>query len=208
MPKVEVVDVRNNPAGTVELNDRVFGAPVKGHVIHQAVVMQQACARQGTASTRGRGEVSGSGKKPWRQKHTGRARAGSIRSPIWRHGGTVFGPRPRDYSYRLPKSTYRLAMRGALSAKVADGGMIILDTVDVPEVKTKYLAKALQRLQLANRSVLLVIGEESSHLLRMARNLPRVKATMAEGLNVYDVLRYDRLVVLRDVLPKLEEYWA
>lgn len=205
---MEVVDVMNNPAGSVELDDRVFGAPVNSHIIHQAVVMQRACARQGTASTRGRGEVSGSGRKPWRQKHTGRARAGSIRSPIWRHGGTVFGPRPRDYSFRLPKSAYRLAMRGALSAKVAGGGLIILDDVRFPEIKTKYLAKTLEKLQLADRSVLLVVDGDSLHLLRMARNIPRVKAMLAECLNVYDVLRYERLVVLRKALPKLEEYWA
>ena len=208
MPRLDIVDSTNKSVGSIDIADHVFNVPVNANLVHRAVVMQRACARQGTASTRSRGEVSGSGKKPWRQKHTGRARAGSVRSPIWRHGGTVFGPRPRDYAFRLPKTAYRMAMRSALSAKVASGKVRILSDLVFPEIKTKHLAEILGRLQVADRTVLLVVGDEITTLGRMARNLQKVKVVSCDRLNVYDVLRYEYLVILRAVLPKVEECWA
>src|SRR5687767_15965723 len=141
MPTVDVLDIHKRKVGSVELHDGVFGVAADGPLVHAAVVMQQACARQGTASTLSRGEVSGSGKKPWKQKHTGRARAGSIRSPIWRHGGTVFGPKPRSYAYSMPKKQYRAAMQSALSARLTDGGIVVVSDLSVPQPKTKLLAK-------------------------------------------------------------------
>src|SRR5438094_10641880 len=143
MPTVDVLDIHQRKVGSVELHDGVFGVEADGPLVHTAVVMQQACARQGTASTLTRGEVSGSGRKPWKQKHTGRARAGSIRSPIWRHGGRVFGPKPRDYSYSIPKKQYRAALRSALSAKLASGEVLIISDLTLPQPKTRLLAKAL-----------------------------------------------------------------
>lgn len=208
MPRLEVVNEANKPVESVDVSDRVFATPVHASLVHQAVVMQRACARQGTASTKGRGEVSGSGKKPWRQKHTGRARAGSVRSPIWRHGGTVFGPRPRSYAFHLPKAAYRMALRSALSSKVAEGDVVVLADPAFPDIKTRYLAVVLRQLGVADRSVLLVVGGDDSQLSRMARNLPRVKVSSVERLNVYELLRYERIILLRSVLPKLEEYWA
>src|SRR2546430_9864785 len=143
MPTVDVLDIHKRKVGSVELHDGVFGVEADGPVVHTAVVMQQACARQGTASTLTRGEVSGSGRKPWKQKHTGRARAGSIRSPIWRHGGRVFGPRPRSYAYSLPKKKYRAALQSALSAKLAAGGIVVVSALTLEEPKTRRVGKGV-----------------------------------------------------------------
>src|SRR6266545_6541299 len=136
MPTVDVVDLKRQKVGTVELPQEVFGCELRAALVHEAVIMQRACERQGTASTLRRGEVSGSGKKPWKQKHTGRARAGSIRSPIWRHGGSVFGPKPRDYSYSMPKKKYRAALQSALSAKMAAGSVMVLSALPLAAPKT------------------------------------------------------------------------
>src|SRR2546428_7715686 len=141
MPTVDVLDIHKRKVGSVELHDGVFGVEADGPLVHTAVVMQQACARQGTASTLTRGEVSGSGRKPWKQKHTGRARAGSIRSPIWRHGGRVFGPRPRSYAYSLPKKKYRAALQSALSAKLAAGGIFVVSALTLGEPETRRVAQ-------------------------------------------------------------------
>src|SRR5215213_4761786 len=146
MPTVDVVDLKNKKVGTVELPQEVFGCEPRAALVHEAVMMQRACERQGTASTLRRGEVSGSGKKPWKQKHTGRARAGSIRSPVWRHGGTVFGPKPRSYAYGMPRKKYRAALQSALSAKVLEGGVIVVADLAIDQAKTKLLAKALTDL--------------------------------------------------------------
>src|SRR5213080_4748255 len=146
MPTVDVVDLKRQKVGTVDLPEEVFGCKLHTALVHEAVVMQQACERQGTASTLRRGEVSGSGKKPWKQKHTGRARAGSIRSPVWRHGGIVFGPHPRSYAYSIPKKKYHAALRSALSARLADGAVVVLSDLSIAEPKTKLLAQALASL--------------------------------------------------------------
>ncbi|MGH7209066.1 MAG: 50S ribosomal protein L4 [Nitrospiraceae bacterium] len=207
MPTVDVLDIHKRKVGSVDLHDGVFGVEADGPLVHTAVVMQQACARQGTASTLRRGEVSGSGRKPWKQKHTGRARAGSIRSPIWRHGGTVFGPRPRSYAYSLPKKKYRAALQSALSAKLAAGGIVVVSALVLEEPKTRLLAKVLAQLGLTGKT-LIVMGEGRTDLERAARNLREVKLVKPEELNVYDVLRYDSIVIPERELLRVHEVWS
>jgi large subunit ribosomal protein L4 len=207
MPTVEVLDLHKRKVGSVELPDSVFGAAPDRSLLHEAVVMQRACMRQGSASTLRRGEVSGSGRKPWKQKHTGRARAGSIRSPIWRHGGTVFGPRPRNYAFAFPKKKYRAALRQALSAKLAAGGILIVADLRLEEPKTRLLAKALAQLGLPAKT-LIVVGAGDTDVEQAARNLPQVKPVKSQELNVYDVLRYDAIVIPERELPRLREVWS
>jgi len=207
MATVDVVDVHKRKVGSVELRDAVFGAKTEKSLVHEAVIMQQACERQGSASTLRRSEVSGSGKKPWKQKHTGRARAGSIRSPIWRHGGSVFGPKPRSYAYAIPKQKYRAALQGALSAKLAAGDIVILSALTLDGPKTRLLAKALAQLGLTS-TTLLVAGAGHADLEQAAANLAGVKVVAPELVNVYDVLRYEKLVILERDVPRLQEVWA
>jgi len=207
MPTVEVLDLHKRKVGSVELPDSVFGATPDRSLLHEAVVMQRACMRQGSASTLRRGEVSGSGRKPWKQKHTGRARAGSIRSPIWRHGGTVFGPRPRSYAFAFPKKKYRAALRQALSAKLAAGGILIVSDLRLEEPKTRLLSKALTQLGL-NSKTLIVVGAGDTDVEQAARNLSQVKPVKSQDLNVYDVLRYDAIVIPERELPRSREVWS
>ena len=207
MPTLDVFDSQKGKVGSVELRDAVFGVPPDRALVHSAVVMQQACERQGTASTLRRGEVSGSGKKPWKQKHTGRARAGSIRSPVWRHGGTVFGPRPRSYAYSMPKKKYRAALQSALSSRVAEGAVMIVSDLSIDQPKTKLLAKRLAQLGVGGKA-LVVLGEGRSDLQRAAGNLANVKVVKPDGLNVYDVLKYDAIVIPERELPRIHEVWS
>jgi large subunit ribosomal protein L4 len=207
MPTLDVFDGQKRKVGAVELRDEVFGVESKPGLVHTAVVMQRACERQGTASTLRRGEVSGSGKKPWKQKHTGRARAGSIRSPIWRHGGTVFGPRPRSYAFSIPKKTYRAALQSALSSKVAEGSVMILSDLSIERPKTRLLAKLLLQLGLT-ADTLIVLGEGWSDLERAADNLPNVKVVKPEELNVYDILKYRAILIPERELPRIHEVWS
>ncbi|MBI4402117.1 MAG: 50S ribosomal protein L4 [Nitrospirae bacterium] len=207
MPTVDVVDLAKRKVGSVELHEGLFGAEPDKPVVHEAVVMQRASARQGTASTLKRGEVSGSGKKPWKQKHTGRARAGSIRSPIWRHGGTVFGPKPRSYAFAMPKKKYRTALQAALSSKLAEGGIMVISELAIAEPKTRLLAKTLGQLGLTAKT-LIVLGEGRADLEQAARNLPDVKLVRPEGLNVYDVLRYDSILIPERELRRVQEVWS
>ncbi|MBM4122163.1 MAG: 50S ribosomal protein L4 [Nitrospira sp.] len=207
MPTVDVLDSQKRKVGSVELRDSLFGAEVHGGLVHEAVVMQRACARQGTASTLRRGEVSGSGKKPWKQKHTGRARVGSIRSPVWRHGGTVFGPKPRSYASAMPKKKYREALRSALSAKLAAGGILVVADLTVAEPKTKLLAKTLAHLGLTAMT-LIVAGETRTDLEQAARNLADVKLVRPDQLNVYDVLRFDSILIPERELARINEFWS
>jgi len=188
------------------LNEAIFGVKTRAHLLHQTVVMQLANRRAGSASTKSKGFVSGGGKKPWRQKGTGRARSGSIRSPIWVGGGTIFGPTPRDYSYRLPRTARREALLSALSVKNRDGKIIVVDKLELEEAKTKILVKALAEIKVT--SALIVIGEPDVKIERSARNLPKVKVLRAEGLNVYDLLRYDHLILTEGALKRLEERLA
>lgn len=207
MATIDVIDVHKRKVGSVELRDAVFGAKPEASLVHEAVVMQQACERQGSASTLRRGEVSGSGKKPWKQKHTGRARAGSIRSPIWRHGGSVFGPKPRSYAYAIPKQKYRAALQSALSAKLAAGDVMILSALTLEGPKTKLLAKILSQLGLTS-TTLVVAGAGRNDLERAAANLAGVKVVAPETVNVYDVLRHEKLLILERDVPRLQEVWA
>lgn len=188
------------------LNEAIFGAKTRAHLLHQAVVMQLANRRAGSAATKSKGFVQGGGKKPWRQKGTGRARAGSTRSPIWVGGGTVFGPTPRDYSYRMPRTARHQALLSALSLKNRDGRIIVVDKLELEAAKTKLMVAALAQLKIA--SALIVIAQADVNLERSARNLPKVKVLRVEGLNVYDLLRYDHLVLTVGALKLLEERLA
>lgn len=207
MASIEVVDQTKKSIGTVEVSEGVFGFQPHGSLVHSAVVMQLASLRQGTASTKGRSEVSGTGKKPWRQKHTGRARAGSNRSPVWRHGGTVFGPQPRKYRSAMSKKMYRKAMQSALSSKMAAGELLVLSDLSLSEPKTKLMARLVSQLGVTGPA-LFVVGKDNDAVFRAVRNLAQVKAVPPEELTVYDVLRYQTLVVLKDELPNLQELWA
>lgn len=207
MPTVDVVDLENKKVGTVELPQEVFGCEPRVALVHEAVIMQRACERQGTASTLRRGEVQGSGKKPWKQKHTGRARAGSVRSPVWRHGGSVFGPKPRSYAYSMPKQKYRAALQSALSAKVAESKLVVLSDLSLQEPKTKVLARALDRLS-GGDHVLVVIGKEQSSVIQAARNLTTVQVLSIDQLNVYDIVRAGMIVVSQRELGSVREVWS
>jgi large subunit ribosomal protein L4 len=188
------------------LNEAIFGAKPRTHLLHQAVVMQLANRRTGSAATKSKGFVSGGGKKPWRQKGTGRARAGSIRSPIWVGGGTVFGPQPRDYSYRMPRTARREALLSALSLKKRENKVIVVDKFELEQAKTKLMVQALAELKVA--SALLVIPQADAKIERSARNLPKVKVLRVEGLNVYNLLRYEHLILTGDSLKILQEKLA
>ncbi len=186
-----------------QLPDSIFGVPIRPHLLHQTVIMQLNNRRSGTASTKTRGLVRGSGRKPWRQKGTGRARVGSIRSPLWTGGGITFGPQPRDYSYRLPKKARREALLSALSLRRKDEKIIVIDKLELAETKTKLMLEVLKNLGV--ESALIVIHESDEKVERSARNLGTVKVLRAEGLNVYDILRYEHLVLTEQALGVIEE---
>ena len=207
MPTIDIVDLNRRKVGAAELRPEVFGVEVKTPVLHEVVVMQEANRRQGTASTKTRSMVSGTGRKPYKQKHTGRARAGSIRSPVWRHGGIVFGPHPRDYGYSIPQGKARGAVRAALSAKVRDGGLLVLEDLPESDGKTKSLAAMLKVLGLKGRT-LIVAGGEQDLVRRAAANLPLVTVVQPEGVNVRDLLLHDTVLIARRDLARLEEAWA
>ncbi len=207
MPTVDVVDLSMRKVGSADLPADVFGCKPHPSLVHEAVVMQQACERQGTASTLRRGEVAGSGKKPWKQKHTGRARAGSVRSPVWRHGGSVFGPKPRSYAFSMPKKKYRAALQSALSSKVAGGQVVIVSNLSLEQPKTKVLAKALGQLT-GGSYALVVAGEGNTGLAQAARNLAGVKVVAPDRLNVYDVVRAGKIVIPERDLARVKEVWA
>ena len=207
MPIVDVVDAQKKKVGSVDLPSEVFGCKPHAPLVHEAVVMQRACGRQGTASTLRRGEVSGSGKKPWKQKHTGRARAGSLRSPVWRHGGTVFGPKPRSYAFGMPKKKYRAAIQSALSAKVLEGSVVVVSELSIAEAKTKLLASALAKLGIVGNA-LLVVADQNSHVVQAGKNLSNVIVLRPEEPNVYDVLRCHSLVIPQSELDRVKEVWS
>ncbi len=207
MPTIDIVDLNRRKVGAAELRPEVFGVEVKMPLLHEVVVMQEANHRQGTASTKTRSMVSGAGRKPYKQKHTGRARAGSIRSPVWRHGGIVFGPHPRDYGYSIPRGKARGAVRVALSAKVRDGGLLVLDDLPASDGMTKSLAAMLKVLGLKGKT-LIVAGGEQDLLRRAASNLTPVTVVQPEGVNVRDLLLHDTVLIARRDLTRLEEAWA
>jgi large subunit ribosomal protein L4 len=189
-----------------KLKEEIFGAKTRLHLLHQTVLMQLANRRAGTAATKSKGWVRGGGKKPWRQKGTGRARAGSIRSPLWVGGGTIFGPQPRDYSFRMPRKARKEALLSALSLKNRDGKIIVVDKLDLEEPKTKLMVKALAELKVT--SALIVISQPDEKIERSSRNIPAVKVLRVEGLNVYDLVRYEHLVLTEGALKLLEERLA
>jgi len=199
---VPIVSQRREPVGEIQIPAVVLGGPRREHLLYEMVRSQQASRRAGTAATKTRAFVSGGGKKPWRQKGTGRARAGSIRSPIWEGGSTIFGPQPRSYAYRLPKSARRAALRAALSTRHGEGRLMVVDQLSLSEAKTKAMVACLEGLGIAG-SVLLVLGAADTAVQRAARNLPRVKVILSGGLNVYDILGHEHLVVTRDALAQV-----
>jgi large subunit ribosomal protein L4 len=205
--ELDVIDQQGMPVEKVTVSDRTFGAEVKSHLFHQVVRMQLANRRRGTASTKTRGEVSGGGRKPWRQKGTGRARQGSIRSPLWRGGGIALGPKPRDYAYWLPKKVRRAALCSALSLKVREGLLKVVDRLELPEPKTKRMVRLLKDLGVERR-VLIFLAGDNVNVQLAARNLPDVKVLSVEGVNTYDLLYYEHIVCPKDALAKLQERMA
>lgn len=201
-----MVDQNNKKVKDVELPG-VFSGEVRTHLVHAAVVNQLANRRAGTASTKTKGLVSGGGKKPFKQKGTGRARAGSSRSPLWRHGGTVFGPLPRDYSYSLPKKAKRAALTDALASKVVDNKLILIDSLNFAEPKTKLVSAMLETLGVQGSAVML-IKEENKNLTLAARNIPTVKVLRMENINVYDLLKYPYLITTQDTLNAMQEVYG
>ncbi len=204
MPKVAVYNQNGTQAGEIELSDAVFGIEPNQHVLHDAVVMQQASQRQGTHDVKNRSEVSGGGRKPWRQKGTGRARQGSIRSPQWVGGGVVFGPTPRSYAYKLPKKVRRLALKSALSSKVKNDDIVVLEDLQIETPKTKDMVNILNNLN-AGGKALVVTGEYNETVALSARNIPGVTLVDASGINVLDILKHDKLVITKDAVAKVEE---
>ena len=202
MATIEVYNIHKEKVGELELNEAIFGVTVKGHILHEVVTWQMACRRRGTASTKNRSEVRGGGRKPWRQKGTGRARAGSIRSPLWRGGGVVFGPTPRSYAYPLPKKVRRLALKMALSSKAADGRLLVLEDYPGAKPKTKDFVKVLETFGMAK--VLFITSETHPNLELSARNVPYTQVMAAAGLNVYDILRHEHLVLLKPAISRIE----
>lgn len=207
MPKVTVYNQSGSEVGEIELADSVFGIEPNRTVLHDAVVMQQASLRQGTHKTKGRSEVRGGGRKPWRQKGTGRARQGSIRSPQWVGGGVVFGPTPRSYKYDLPKKVRRLAIKSALSSKVQADEMIVVDELSFEAPKTKEMAQVLSNLSV-DRKALIVTADYNETVALSARNIPGVTFVTAEGVNVLDVLKHDKLIMTKEAVEKVEEVFA
>jgi large subunit ribosomal protein L4 len=203
MPTVDLYNTNREVIGQLELKEDVFGVPVKTHVLHEVVLYQLAKRRAGTAKTKGRNEITGGGKKPWRQKGTGRARAGTSRSPIWRGGGTIHGPQPRSYEMRVPKKVRRLALKMALSQKVTDREFTVLDQLQLERIKTKDFAAILDRFQL--RKTLVVIPQQDELIEKSARNIPNVKVLRTEGLNVYDLLNYHNVLIAQETVGKIEE---
>lgn len=207
MPKVALYDMSGAQIGEVELNQEVFGITPNEAVLHDFVRMQLANKRVGTASTKTRAEVRGGGKKPWRQKGTGRARVGSTRNPVWTKGGVAFGPKPRDYSFRLPRKVRRLALKSALSSKVIGNNIIVVDKLDFDEPKTKMMVQVLESLKVGKKT-LVVTADGDSNVVKSARNIPGVKPLRVDFINVYDLLNHETLLITKDAVNRVEEVFA
>ena len=202
---VKVLNMSGSEVGSVELNENIFGVEVNEHVMHQAVVQYLANQRQGTKSAKTRAEVRGGGRKPWRQKGTGRARQGSIRSPQWTGGGVVFAPKPRDFSFKLNKKVKRLALKSALTTKVNNEKFVVVDELKLNEIKTKEMKKVLDNLNV-NKG-LVVLGENNKNVLLSTKNIPNIKTAGVNTINVYDILKYESFVVTKEALAKIEEVY-
>lgn len=207
MPKVAVYNINGNQVGEMELNENTFGADINVEAMHQVVKMLLANRRQGTQSALTRAEVSGGGIKPWRQKGTGRARQGSTRSPQWRHGGIVFAPKPRSYRYSVPKKIKRIAMKSALSSKVADSEIIVVDELNLEAPKTKTIANMFDNLK-AEAKILLVLEEKNENVEKSARNIEGVKIAFVNTLNVYDILNCNKFIITKEAALKVQEVYA
>ena len=207
MANVSVYNMEGKEVGTVELNDAVFGVEVNEHLVHMAVVQQLANNRQGTQKAKPRGEVSGGGRKPWRQKGTGHARQGSTRSPQWKGGGVVFAPVPRDYSFKMNKKEKRAALKSVLSDKVAGGKLVVLDELKFDEIKTKKFKAVMDNLKVEDRA-LVVLGEKDDVVIKSANNLPFVQTALPGTINVYDILKAGTLILTKDAVTKIEEVYA
>ena len=207
MANVSVYNMEGKEVGTVELNDAVFGVEVNEHLVHMAVVQQLANNRQGTQKAKTRGEVSGGGRKPWRQKGTGHARQGSTRSPQWKGGGVVFAPVPRDYSFKMNKKENRAALKSVLSDKVAGGKLVVLDELKFDEIKTKKFKAVMDNLKVEDRA-LVVLGEKDDVVIKSANNLPFVQTALPGTINVYDILKAGTLILTKDAVTKIEEVYA
>ncbi|BDD86133.1 50S ribosomal protein L4 [Desulfofustis limnaeus] len=203
MSTVEVKNIKNEKVGEIELNDLIFNRQVKPYLLHDVVRMQRAAKRAGTASTKGRGDVKGSSSKPWRQKGTGRARAGNKRSPLWRGGGVVHGPKPRDFSFKLNRKVKQQAVSMAMSARFQEGNLVVLDRFTMEAIKTKDFVTIMNVLQLEN--ALIVIDGDNENLSKSSRNVPGYKVMKTDGVNVYDILLHDKLVLLQPAISSLEE---
>ena len=208
MPNIKVMDMTGNEVSNIELSDAIFGITPNVPAMHTMVVNYLANQRQGTQSTLTRTEVSGGGRKPWRQKGTGHARQGSTRAPQWTHGGIALGPKPRNYRFTVNKKLKRLAMKSALSSKVLSGDMIVLDAIAMNEYKTKDIVKMLKAVGAEGQKALIVMPEVDSKVIKSASNIPGVKTALVNTINVYDILNYDKFVVVKDAVAKIEEVYA
>ena len=206
MPNVALYDITGKVIGDIELSENVFGQPVNEPVLHQVVVAHLANCRQGTQSAKTRSEVSGGGKKPYRQKGTGRARQGSTRAPQWTHGGVVFAPKPRDYSQKVNAKVRRIALKSALSSKVADSELIVFDALNIEAPKTKEMVKVLKAVEA--EKALIVLADKDETVERAAANIPGVKTTLVGTLNTYEVLKYKKLILTKDSVAKIEEVYV
>ena len=206
MAQVSVYNMEGQEVGTIELNDAIFGVEVNEHLVHMAVVQHLANMRQGTQKAKTRGEVSGGGRKPWRQKGTGHARQGSTRSPQWTGGGVVFAPTPRDYSFKINKKEKRAALKSALTNKVTGSNLIVLDELKLDEIKTKNFVRVMNNLKV--EAGLVVLAESDTNVALSARNLAQVDTCVADSINVYDIMKAKKLVLTRDAVAKIEEVYA
>ena len=204
MPKIQMINMEGNPVEEIELNENIFNIDINEHAVYLVVKNILANKRQGTKGVKTRAEVRGGGRKPWRQKGTGRARQGSIRAPQWRGGGIVFAPKARDYSYTTPKKVRRLALKSVLTSKVQDKELILVDEIKMEEAKTKNMVKVLENIK-ANKKALVVTADRDENVMRAARNIEGVETAMASNINVYDLLRFDSLVLTKDALNVIEE---
>jgi large subunit ribosomal protein L4 len=207
MPKVNVYNMLGEQVGEIELKDDIFGVEVNEHVLYEVVKNQLANKRQGTQSAKTRADVRGGGRKPWRQKGTGRARQGSIRAPHWVGGGVAFAPKPRDYSYKVPKKVTRLAIKSALSSKVVNNEIIVLEELNLEQPKTKEMTKILANVK-AGKKALVVMDEKNVNVIKAARNIPNVQTALVNTLNVYDILNFDSFIITKDAVRKVEEVFA
>ena len=207
MPKIDVYNVEGKKVSDIELSEEIFGIEPNENVVHRVLVNYMANQRQGTANTKTRAEVSGGGRKPWRQKGTGRARQGSIRAPQWFKGGIALGPKPRSYSYKINKKERQLAIRSVLSSKVLENNLVVVDNLEFKEIKTKNMVKALANLKVEGKT-LVVLPEKNENVQKSARNIEGVKTSLTNTINVYDLLKYNKLILTVDTVKKLEEVYA